>query len=290
METKKRGPRARIVALSAFAAMFLAPSGLGAAPSAFGSSTEVDWTAGLLKAEVELDLGVAGIRLPSGRSQADCSLKSAVPDLIRDAALAIALDSYRTVGDSLDDGTLDPARFEAFLETGRMKRSALSRDLGKLQASYEWSLADLAALYVRHSVPVDLPAPNRYVPARVYTGILVFVQGDFAVRGEHRSGALRPCLFPRIYDEFMLTILERNLVYPDALRSWGTAGYASSLDDPVIEARAGDAPLRIMASEIFGSSRTDAIISDEDALRILGSPENRELVRQGKIVFVITAP
>ena len=62
------------------------------------------------------------------------------------------------------------------------------------------------------------------------------------------------------------------------------------LDDPVIASRAGDSPLRVIASAIFGSNRTNAVISADDALKILGSPANRELARQGKVVFVIDEP
>jgi len=290
METKKLGSNPLWTVGAAIVGFCLLPVIAGALPASFASSTTVDWTAGLIKADVQLDLGAAGIKLPSGRSQAERSLKSAVPELIRDTVLSVDLDSYRTVGDSLADGTLDPALFETFLEAGRMTRSSLSRDLSKLQESYEWKLADLAALYVRHSVPIDLPAPDRYVPARVYTGIVVYLQGEYGVRGEHRTARLRPCLFPKLFDESMRTIVERNLLYPDALRSWGAVGYAKDLGDPIVETRAGSAPLRIIATEIFGSRRTDALISNEDALKILGSPENRSLAQQGKVVFIIDAP
>jgi hypothetical protein len=291
METKKSGSGAFGTMLAAVVSLVLLPMVAGAAPtSSFASNTTVDWTAGLIRADVQLDLGAAGINLPSGRSHAERSLESAVPDLVRETALSVQLDSYRTIGESLTDGTLDPALFEAFLEAGRMTRSSLSRDLSKLQESYEWKLADLAALYVRHSVPIDLPPPDRYVPARAYTGIVVYLQGEYGVKGEHRTARIHPCLFPKLFDESMRTIVERNLLYPDALRAWGAVGYATSLGDPTIEARAGSAPLRIIAAEIFGSRRTDVIISNEDALKILGSPENRKLAQEGKVVFIIDTP
>lgn len=276
--------RATIVAL------VLLPVVAAAQPAGFTSTTAIDWTTGLIRAEVQLDLGAAGIKLPSGRSQAEQSLKAAVPDLVRETVLSVDLDSYRTVGDSLADGTLDPALFEAFLETGFKTKSSLTRDLSKLQNSYEWKLSDLATLYVRHSVPIDLPAPDRYVPARTYTGIVIYLQGEYGVRGEHRTAHIRPCLFPKLFDESMRTIMERNLMFPDALRTWGSVGYATRLADPIVEARTGNAPLRIIASEIFGSRRTDAIISNEDALKILGSPENRALAQDGKVVFIIDSP
>jgi len=295
METKDRGARGLAAPLAAIVATLLMPISAAAAPDAtppepLSAKTSVDWTTGLIKADLEMDLAAAGVRLPSGRSQAERGLEEAVPDLVRDAVLSIELDSYRTVADSLEDGALDPAAFDSFLSAGRRTRSALSRDLGRLVASYEWKLADLASLYVRHSDPIDLPPPDRYAPTKAYTGIVIYAQGDYGVRGEHRTDRLRPCLFPRLYDEAMHTLIDRNQLYPDALRAWGAVGYATGLGDPVVEARAGGSPLRIMASQIFGSHRTDAVINVDDALKILGSPANRELIRQGKVVFVIGEP
>jgi hypothetical protein len=300
MDTTVRRGYARLAILAAILAAPLAisePLAQAAnAPSAeattagFGSSIAVDWPAAIIRAEVELNLAALGFSLPSGRSQADRSLEAAVPDLVRGAVLGVELDSYRTVADSLLDGSLAPSLLEAFLERGRRTRSSLSRDLTRLQATYEWRLADLAELYVRHRVPLDLPEPPRYAPTRAYTGIVIFAQGQYEVRGEHRAGGIRPCLFPRLYDGDMRLLMERNLVAPEALRARGLVGYAYALDDPAIETRVGDSPLRVVASELFGSRRTDAVISVEDALKILGSPENRALVREGRVVIIIDRP
>lgn len=290
METRKNGGASATIVILALILALAGPGDVWASSSAFGHTVHVDWMAGTIRAEVELDLGVAGITLPSGRSQAERSLETAMPDLVRDNILAIDLDSYRTVGDSLADGSLNPAAFDAFLEAGRKTRSSLSRDLGRLKSSYEWRLADLAALYIKHSVPVDMPLPAGYTPSRAYTGILVFVQGEFDVHGEQRRSAIRPCLFPKLFDASMRVIVDRNLLLPEALREWGVVAYATSLDAPVVEARAGDAPLRILAAQIFGSRRGDVVLSAEDALKILGTPENRELARQGRIVFIIDEP
>jgi len=293
METTVRATRFLAIVI---VATVLVPARLTALPQAadpaspYTSSIQVDWTAGIIRAEVELNLGKAGIRLPSGRLEAEQSLALAVPDLVRQVALGVGLDSWRTISDSLDDGSLDPSVFEVFLESGRLARSSLSRDLGSLLATYEWRLASLGALYIKHSVPMELPTPERYVPTRDYSGIVIYVQGVYDVRGEHRTESLRPCLFPRIYDEAMTPILERNVQDPAQLRAQGSVAYATSLDDPVLEARAGDAPLRMIATQIFGSDRTDVILRSDDALKILGSEENRNLIRSGKVVLVINEP
>jgi hypothetical protein len=80
-------------------------------------------------------------------------------------------------------------------------------------------------------------------------------------------------------------VLDRSMVLPEALAKGGVLGYASAIG---VEAgsRVGADPLRVMALQLFGDGRTDYVISRDDALRILSSPGNRELLRQGRVVVV----
>jgi hypothetical protein len=266
-----------------FSAIVLAP----ATASPYLSELRLDWQEGTMTAVLEMDLAASGIRLPSGRSEAERAIARIAPDLVRESVLAIVLDSYRTVDDSLDDGSVDPEALRDFIESGRRLDTVMSSDMARIRASFQWNLAELASLYVRHSTPMALPEADRFVPTRAYSGIIVYVQGEYAVRGEHQPGRLAPSLFPRIYDDEMNPILSRNHVSPEALRDDGIAAFARGLDDPVIELRAGNDPLRIMAYQIFGTLRTDTIITRNDALKILGDPANRELIRTGRIVFVL---
>ena len=136
---------------------------------------------------------------------------------------------------------------------------------------------------------VALDAPLGYSPSRAYTGILIYAGDELPVRGERVSGKLRPCLFPRIYDEDMRIVLERGKVDPEVLAERGPVGYARATTTKA-EDRIGEDPLRIMAVAVFGTNRTDVILSREDADRIFALPENRELVRQGKVLVVLDLP
>lgn len=250
----------------------------------------VDWEAGALTADFAVDLVQAGLRLPSGRAEAERLLERWVPELVEPTVLGIIVDSRRTISDTLSDGTADPAAFRGFLERGRRLSAVMSRDLRFLEASYEWRLSDLSALYGSHSTAMPLTPMLTYTPTRAYSGIVVYIQGALPVRGEYLPGRLVPCLLPRVYDEDMTVILDRYHVDPSILRSRGSVAYAYALDDPIIEERAGGDPLRILASAAFGSFRTDAIIRRDDALKILGDPANRDLIRAGRVVFVIDRP
>lgn len=250
----------------------------------------VDWTAGIMHARVSVDIVAAGIRLPSGRAEAERLLERSASDLVEPTVLAIAVDSYRTVADTLDDGSLDTAGFRAYLDSGVKRQTAMSADGRSLSSEFEWKLADLAGLYVRHSAPLDLPPAGAYVPTKSYTGIVVYLKGDLPVRGEHDHAQLQPCLFPKLWDENMNVLMDRNRMSPELLSAWGPVAYATDAGDPSLFWRVGDDPLRVMAQSIFGSFKTDAVITRADAQRILGDPVNRSLIRDGRIVFVVDQP
>lgn len=286
MNSNGIGHRLATAALAFLAALALPAS----APSMYSSSVSVDWPGGCIRLEASLDLAAAGIRLPSGRLEAERLLDTAAPGMALTAVLELGLDSYRKLNDALGDGTLTIADLNAYLEAWSRGAPVLSYDGRTISARYEWSLPLLAGLFVRHSVPVGQRQAESYTPTRAYSGIVIFAQGSFPVRGEHLENRFSPTLYPRVYDENMEAVLERNVMDPEALRAQGPVAYAYSLNDPVVERRAGADPLRIMPVQVFGSRRTDAVISARDAQRILASPENRELVRLGKVVFVLDPP
>jgi hypothetical protein len=257
------------------------------ASSPYSLAMDLRWNTMTLTAQVSVDLHAAGLRLPSGRTEAERMIERDLPRLLQDFVFKIPVDSYRTVADTLEDGTLSINELLGLIKTLARRESRFSQDFRSFTAVYELPLTDISSLYVRHTSPYDLPAPLDYVPARAYTGIIIYAKGMLPVHGEHVLAEVRPCLFPRIYDEKMNTILERNIVSPEAVRRWGIVGYTDNMEAALLEERTGDNPLRIAASGVFGTTRTDIVISREEALRILALPENRALLREGRIVIVI---
>ena len=84
----------------------------------------------------------------------------------------------------------------------------------------------------------------------------------------------------------MNLIYEKNIVEPSRAKKQGIVLYTGTLDESMYRDRIGTEPLRIIARGVFGDNRTDPIISNEDAERILAKSENIDLLRQGKIVIV----
>lgn len=257
-----------------------------ASDSLYETAITVDWEQGKINAVIAYNMAAAGLRLPAGRSQAERTLESMMVHLVRPAILEILVDSWRSIADCLEDRSISASDLESFLASGQKKDARLSQDFRQLIVIYDFSLHRLGAMFIRHTSPMEQARSQGFTPTRDYSGILIFVQGLYPVRGEHRSGRLVPSLFPRIYDENMTLLLERNLISPAALLRWSSVGWAGSLDSPVIEQRVGQDPLRIMAYSIFGTDRTDVILSETDAQKILGNDRNRQLIQDGRVVLV----
>ncbi len=293
---RNRSPRASLAgtlaagALFAYALLFGWPPGLDAQEASYAGAvaaeTRLEWDSGELVVKLSLDIVKAGLRLPAARSEAERILERMAPSIVKETILSIQVDSYRKVSDTLDDGSIDPAELRAFLDAGTRLRAVMSQDARRLETEYRWSLPALAALYARHGAAIALQPSSRYVATRPYSGIVIYVRGELPVRGEQLAARPNPCLLPRIYDDKMNLILDRYRVEAERFAFGLPVAYAYSLSDPVIEARAGGDPLRILASALFGSMRTDAVIPEAEALKILADPANRELVRLGRVVFV----
>lgn len=249
----------------------------------------VDWASRELSVEVALDLAAAGLRMPSGRIEAERMIDRDLPGILAGLALELPVDSHRNVADCLDDGTIDESDLLGFGGLAVEQGSSFSRDMRSFIARYRLPLYAVAGVFVRHLTPVSPEAPLEWRATRAYTGIVIYADSGLSVHGERVADLARPCLFPRVYDDAMKLLLERNGVAPEALAAWGEVGYAEAdaVRDGSLLARIGASPLKIDATALFGTDRTDVIIPRDEAMKILASPENRALLAAGKVVIVI---
>ncbi|MEI6387646.1 MAG: hypothetical protein WCQ50_13495 [Spirochaetota bacterium] len=266
------------------------PAAEGEGPAVPGSTYDVrasiDWSRRVLELRVSLDLRSAGLRLPEGRLAAERMVSRDLPGLAKNPFFAIPVDSRRSVGDTIVDGTVDSS---AILDLSALlvrREDSLSKDLRFYLSVWELPLVEAAKLFISHSTPSPLPQPLEWTASKAWSGIVITAEGPLPVHGERdETDHLSPGLFPRIFDADMNLIVDRSTVDPELLASQGPLAYASTFG-PSERARVGDTPLRIRARELFGIHRTDLVISREDALKILSSPENRKLVVTGRILVI----
>ena len=270
---------------------FVAVSAFGQAR--IGISGVVEWDKMEINAAVSLDLASAQLKLPSGRTQGEALIASEYIRLIRPIIMNLQVDSSSVIADLVGRGEWSLLDVENLALQARSVPPALSQDFSSLSAAYTLGVAGIAAAYIRHERPADVPRTLNPVSVPAYTGIVIIASELQPIHGMRSTALPRPCLFPKIWDADMNLIFERNMLNPNAsamVRYFHVrdifAGGPSGLS-PEIAAIVGDRPLRIFARGVFGVSPTDPIISREDALLIISSAENRNLLREGRLVIIL---
>jgi hypothetical protein len=258
-----------------------------------GINGAVEWDKMEINAVVSLDLASAGLKLPTGRTQGEAIIASEYLRLIRPEILNLQVDSSSTVADVVERGEWSMFEIENYALQARSIPPALSPDFNNLLASYTLTIAGVRAALVRHNRPAEMPRTLSPVTTSSYTGIIIIASENQPIHGTKGSALLQPCLFPKIWDSDMKLIFERNMHNPevDTMAHYFPlkglfAGGPSGLS-PEIAAIVGDYPLRIFAKGVFGIKPTDPIINHDDALLIMSSEANRNLLREGRLVIIV---
>jgi hypothetical protein len=258
----------------------------------FDVSGILDWIRGEMSIQASFDLAEAGIRLPSGRLTGEETLKEAYPRLARPSILSIRLDSNSYIRDLVERRELSLEELDAISREARSLPPSLSPDLSRMIGRYTIQLERISAFLARHRRAVEPERPLVPIPAADYTGIIIIADGQLPIHGRNSSALAEPCIFPKIWDTGMSLIYERNMLEPGL----GMVRYATAESifrptpsglDGELAALLGPNPFRILARGVFGTSPTDPIIDRNDALAILSSENNRRLLREGRVLFVL---
>jgi hypothetical protein len=257
----------------------------------------LDWMNMRIDVSVELGLKNLGVTLPTGRSQAEVSLYTEYFSKIEDFVYSIPVDSSSVMGDFLERGQLTPEAVDELVLAASSVPPAISADMQKIKGSYIISLNDVASKLVTHSSGANFMHIINPPPAASYTGLIIIADGELPVHGRRNSAKLIPCLFPKIWDSEMNLIYDKKFANPEIFTNATLVNYASregifarnpSGLSPEITKLVGERPLRVIARGSFGIRPTDVIIDTEDALILLASEENKRLLRDGKVVFVVS--
>ena len=251
------------------------------------SSSSIDWTTQKFSSTITLDVEKAGINMPSGRATAVERINMQTPLLIKDALLAVKVNSFTEINDLVlrEDITLE--QLSQIIDNGESTPSYFSRESQNLQIAHSISLYDISAKILSHQHPYRPKQPMDRIASRPYTGIVIDARGMLPVHGEFITEGVEPCLFPRIWDETMTLLYEHNMVKPEVIKKHGVVNYGYESDLTKYIDRVGEDPLVIKAHQVYGTNRTDPVISRSDALRILSVPENIDLINDGKVVILL---
>ena len=254
----------------------------------FTVRSRVDWAAGTLDVEASRLLDPSTPALPRAKADAETYIESRLSGFMVAALSPVPVDSGHSFGDLLGNDAALFSRESNLVSSAQPRELFLSDDFTRLIARYALPLfgdQGLASpLYPSQGAPVR--SRLGWVPSRPFTGLLIYAKGKLPAVGTEGMAEARPAIFPRIFDEQMGLVMEKEMCDPEALARWGMVGYAATLDDPVTLLRAGELPLRLVARGVFGGSASDLIIPTEGAMQLLTVPENRKLLQAGRIVVV----
>ncbi len=236
---------------------------------------------------ITLDIDRAGIPMPSGKNSAVNTVASRLPNLIKDPLLTLYVDSSRTLGDYILERKISLSQITDIVESGNKTLGYFDNKNSLFKMDHKLLLNQIGSLFTRHQSPYERRKSIETISSRAYSGIIIDARGQLPVHGEFVDAQAEPCLFPRVWNENMEIVYERNMAQNLEVKTNGVAGYDWSDDESRYSQRVGADPLRISAKQIFGHNRTDLVISDDDALRIFSVPQNAGLLKNGKIVLLL---
>jgi hypothetical protein len=257
-------------------------------------SGSVEWEKGEINAALSLNLKSSGVRLPTGRIRGEEILIDEYPRILRPHVLSLQADSNSTIEDYIHRGELELSALDGFLLDAKKIPPSLSADLGFITGRYTLDLKELSSLVPRPLRRLDIPRPLIPSPAADYTGVIIIADRELPIHGRNSSALVRPCLFPKIWDSDMREVYTRNMTDPAGPGVMVRYTAAENIFRPTpsgldgdLAALAGPNPLRIFARGVFGIYPADPIIDKEDALKITSSENNRRLLREGRVIFVL---
>ncbi len=225
--------------------------------------------------------------MPSGKKSASQQIKSKMPPLIQGPLLSLFEDSEKNLSDMVIEDELSLDQVYHFIMGGYKTPDVFSQDLKFLKTKNTVNTNNLSKQLIKHSHSYNPEKPIELVPSRAYSGIIIDARGAQPVHGEYVKSQTYPCFFPKIWDEDMETVYEKNLVDPDIIKDKDMVAYHYSDDITLYEDRIGGDPLYIKATQVFGRNRTDPVIKHKDALKIFTVPANVELMKKGKVVILL---
>jgi hypothetical protein len=222
-------------------------------------------------------------------------LQEAYPRLLRPHLLSIRVDSGSTIYNLVERRETSLNELDSLLFGAAKIPPSLSANLVSMTGRYTVFLEKISAFFTRHNRAVEPVRPLIPVQTADYTGIIIIASEELPVHGRRSLVLAEPCLFPKIWDTDMNLIYERNMFDPGKTALMVRYAAPESIFRPTpsgldgeLAALAGPHPLRILAREVFGINPTDPVIDREDAMKILSSENNRRLLREGRVVLILS--
>lgn len=253
--------------------------------------SRIDWEAGTIATSARVDLHAYDGPLPIIRRRATLDAGRALAGHLLATLENTPIDAGFALGRIVRSDSLLLSRFTEFARTGHIERSYVEEDMSALHVHYHHRIfPELASLFIAHTRAYEHEPYLGFAPSTAFTGLVVYAKGRLPVHGEPgTTRRLQPAIAPRIYTESMDLLYEVGMVEPAAAPE-GIVRYAAETQLQDHRDRVGELPLITSAREVFGVNRTDLVVPDEVYGRLLAEPENRALLRKGRVLVICDLP
>ncbi len=125
----------------------------------------------------------------------------------------------------------------------------------------------------------NFPIDPSFLPQQsgVFTGLII----------DARGSGLRPAMAPRIIDEQGNEVYGSGYVSRDYAVQIGVVGYEKDINRARTDERVKDNPMVVKGLKASGANRTDIVISNSDAQRVLAAAKNLNFMEQCKVMFIL---
>jgi hypothetical protein len=254
-----------------------------------------DWKKMSISSKISVTPDKKKIRPPAGRTQAEELLMVKYMDTIREIILSIPVDSSTVLRDFVNSGEIAPSVIDDLAFSAKRVHPYYSQDMQTISSSFTIDLNDVVVILMLSNAIEEMRRPLNAVSSPNYTGIIIIASDPLPSHGKHTNDLLVPSLFPKIWDTNMNIVFDKNMTSASENGTGSFIHWASPDDifrktpsgiDPELEEIVGPNPLRIIASGVFGIRPTDPIIDSGDALLILSTESNKDLLRKGKVAII----
>ncbi|HUX11474.1 MAG TPA: hypothetical protein VMW87_00525 [Spirochaetia bacterium] len=256
-----------------------------------GADSSVDWEKATLSLILSATVADSGKNAPAAAYRSEQDIDRSLPQMLARAILPLQVDSLHTAADLVTDSPGLYQSFGAVSNQAQKGYPTYSSDLHTVTIPYGIPLFPaIGTLFIQHTEPTQINRTLRWVPTNKFTGLVIYAKGNLPLHGTAKSDFLAPCLFPKILDSNMRTVVKNQQMDPSYLMKWGAVAYTQGFGENDFIDRIGLSPLRVVALGLFGKTPTDPIISADDADKLLSTDNNRRILAQGRILIIYGSP
>ena len=281
--------------------MFFATAGWGAEGQNFvqqiGGNGTIDWTEGVIQA--------TGIGAPPekfyGKPQAvPMALRAAQLDAYRrllEVTKGVRVDSQTVVDDYAIKSDIISSQVDGMVKGAQTVKKEYLSD-GSVEVTLQMNLhggfaqlmlpSEIQQVEKIRSVPeIDLMADPRQTTmgtgdnassgGNLYTGLIIDARGLNA----------RPAMSPKIVNETGKEVYGSAYVSREFAVQQGMSGYARDLTSAQQNPRVANNPLIVKGLRTQGPGKSDIVISNADAAKILSSSENLSFLQKCRVMIVL---